>query len=740
MKILALFIGLLSILMQYPNLLLAQNLVLEYSTYLGGESGDQGEGIAVDSLFCSYVTGLTSSCDFPVKTSYQETIGSSEDCFITKLDSSGSSLVYSTYLGGNGNDCGYDISVDPECCVYLTGRTGSNDFPAVNAYQTFFAGGDDDSFVVKLDSSGSSLLFSTYLGGDDKDIGYSICHNRNGESYLTGYTRSYDFPTINPFQSSLQSSAFYGPFISRLSASGSELLYSSYLGSNWQGTGIALDSNDQICLVGESTAKDVWIPFWQTTDAVKAGVVIKLTSSGHPVGKDTTFFLTGMMENGCRDIVIGSDDTLYVTGFTNSTDFPVVNAYQAGLAYDPPYKFDLEGKPLENKDAFVTRIASSGSEILFSTYLGGMGEDFGAGIAVTSDNGLCVIGTTDSYDFPVKNPYQARSGGGRDLFISQFSFQDYLLLDSTYLGGSSDEYGSAVCLDSDNRIYATGSTSSQDFPLSNPYQTSSGGQTDIFIARLGYTSPPPPPAEKNYQYDYNGDGTSDITIFRGEAGLWAVRGVTRVYFGASSDIPVPGDYNGDGTTEIGVFRESSGLWALRGVSRVYFGGSSDQLVPGDYNGDGTWEIGIFRTTSGLWGIQEVTRCYFGSGSDLAVPGYFDDDDTLDIALYRPAAGLWAIQGISRIYFGGEADLPRPGDYNGDGIFEAGIFRSSAGLWAIQGVTRQYFGGDTDDPLPADYSGGGTDEIGIYRSGSGLWAISGVTRVYFGNSSDTPVVK
>ena len=238
--------------------------------------------------------------------------------------------------------------------------------------------------------------------------------------------------------------------------------------------------------------------------------------------------------------------------------------------------------------------------------------------------------------------------------------------------------------------------------------------------------------------DFNGDGTSDIAVFRPPSGLWAIRGITRVYFGGLSDDPVPGDYDGDGTTEIGIFRASFGLWALRSVSRVYFGGLSDDPVPGDYDGDGTAETGIFRSASGLWAIRGVSRTYFGTTGDEPVSGYYDGDGTEDIALFRKSSGLWAVRGITRLYFGGDSDEIVPGDYDGDGIWEAGIFRPSSGLWAIRGVTRCYFGALADQPVPGDYSGTGIDAIGIFRAGSGLWAINGLTRAYYGSSGDIPV--
>ena len=158
---------------------------------------------------------------------------------------------------------------------------------------------------------------------------------------------------------------------------------------------------------------------------------------------------------------------------------------------------------------------------------------------------------------------------------------------------------------------------------------------------------PTPPVLILDSGDYNGNGTSDISIFRPSSGLWAVRGISRVYFGSASDIPASGDYDGDGTSDIGIFRPSSGLWAIKGVTRSYFGSASDIPVPGDYDRDGLCEVGIFRKSSGLWAIREVTRAYFGGSNDRPVPGYYLAKSGKDIAIFRPSSGLWAIRGVTR---------------------------------------------------------------------------------------------
>ncbi|MFH1037702.1 MAG: S8 family serine peptidase [PVC group bacterium] len=242
--------------------------------------------------------------------------------------------------------------------------------------------------------------------------------------------------------------------------------------------------------------------------------------------------------------------------------------------------------------------------------------------------------------------------------------------------------------------------------------------------------------------DYNGDGTSDIAIYRYTDGLWAVKGLTRVYFGGSGAIPVPGDYNGDGVTEPSIFRPESTLWAVRGVTRAYFGDDDDTPVPGDYNGDGKADIAVFREDSGLWAVRGLTRFYFGTTGDIPVPGDYDSfhPELTEAAVFRPSTGLWAIRNLARIYFGGSNDTPVPAGYDllpGDDIT---VFRPAAGLWAVYDFGRFYYGKTGDTPVPADYAGQGLDDTAVFRPSTGLWAVKGVTRAYFGRQYDIPVTR
>ena len=256
-----------------------------------------------------------------------------------------------------------------------------------------------------------------------------------------------------------------------------------------------------------------------------------------------------------------------------------------------------------------------------------------------------------------------------------------------------------------------------------------------------YVPPPPPtPILILQSGDYNGDGTSDIGVFRPSTGRWSVRSVGASWFGGLGDLPASGDYAGVGTADISIYRGTTGLWVISDVTRVYFGGSSDTSAPGDYDGDGFCDIGIYRSSSGLWAIRGVTRLYFGASGDYPVPGDYDGDWSCNFAVFRPSSGLWAVRGITRVYFGVNGDLPVPRDYDGDGSADIGIVRFPSGLWALKGISRFYFGASGDYPVPADYDGDETCDPAIFRCSSGLWAIRGVTRAYYGVCGDIPVAR
>ncbi len=452
--------------------------VLSYSTYLGGSIFGYSNGIAVDSSGNAYVTGFTLSPDFPTVNPLQATYAGSlsgdsydvGDVVITKLNATGSALVYSTYLGGSGNDTGYGIAVDSSGNAYVTGYTTSPDFPTVNPLQATLIEGSD-AFVAKLNTTGSALVYSTYLGGSPFDTGYGIAADSSGNAYVTGQTYSTDFPTVNPLQATLQGNS--NAFVTKLNAVGSAV-YSTYLGGGGdRGNGIAVDSFGNAYVVGSTISSD--FPTVNPLQATNLGgtvtvFVAKLNATGSALVYST--YLGGSMRDYGNGIAVDSSGNAYVTGETFSTDFPTVNPIQATC-----------GAPhLGCDDAFVAKLNAAGSALVYSTFLGGTSANGGgnpglggnasinegAGIAVDSSGIAYVTGSTVSLTFPIASPIQATCGsceGVSTAFVAKLNAAGSALLYSTYLGGSLNDQGFGIAADSAGNAYVTGLATSTNFPV-----------------------------------------------------------------------------------------------------------------------------------------------------------------------------------------------------------------------------------------------------------------------------------
>ena len=317
----------------------AMGNALVYSTYLGGSGLDEGNSIAVDSSGNAFVTGDTFSSDFPTKNPFQGVIGSSSsatplDAFVTKLNPSGSALVYSTYLGGSDNDVGTSIAVDLSGSAYVTGYTFSTNFPTLNALRSSF-GGREDAFVTKFDPSGSTLAYSTYLGGSGNDEGHGIALDSLGAAYITGITDSLDYPTLNPFQTSGLGSS--NPFVTKLSPAGNSLAYSSYLnpsGAFSAGAAIVVDALGNAFV----TANNI-NPHFSPGDILLA----KVNPTGSAISDLT--IIGGFSVDINTGVAVDGMGNAYLTGFTYSSDYPTANPLK------PTY--------MGGVDAFVTKISES---------------------------------------------------------------------------------------------------------------------------------------------------------------------------------------------------------------------------------------------------------------------------------------------------------------------------------------------------------------------------------------------
>ncbi|MCP4213431.1 MAG: hypothetical protein GY765_02190 [bacterium] len=240
--------------------------------------------------------------------------------------------------------------------------------------------------------------------------------------------------------------------------------------------------------------------------------------------------------------------------------------------------------------------------------------------------------------------------------------------------------------------------------------------------------------------DFDGDGDTDIAIWRPSNGRWCIKGQASQAWGISTDIPVPGDYDGDGDTDIAIWRPSNGRWCIKGQPSQVYGVSTDIPVPGDYDGDGDTDVAIWRPSTGRWCIKGQASQAWGTSMDIPVPADYDGDGSTDLAVYRPSTGRWAIKGggPSQLW-GVVSDIPLPGDYDGDGDADIAVFRPRLGRWCIKGQASQAWGVATDIPVPGDYDGDGDMDITIFRPASGTWAIKGQASQRYGNSTDVPLV-
>jgi hypothetical protein len=475
-----------------PGATLIIDPVLVYSTFLGGntDTGSAATGIAVDSSGNAYVVGGTGSTDFPTVNALQSTSKGGEEAFVTKLNATGSALVYSTYVGGSNGDLALDIAIDSAGNAYVVGRTSSTDFPTINAFQSTYGGISDDlgdgfgdAFVFKLNPAGSALIYSTYLGGSELDTGIDIAVDSAGNAYVTGYTTSTNFPTANAFQGTYgnpDSFGFGDAFVTKFNPAGSALVYSTYLGGNGgdSGRAVAVDSVGDVYVIGGTNSGNFPTTagaFQSTNSGLGDAFVTKLNPAGSALIYST--FLGGSDREGHETygLAIDSAGNAYVTGSTSSTNFPTANAFQGTLA--------------GVRDIFVAKLNATGSGLIYSTYLGGSDFDYVAGIAVDPAGSACVTGYTSSANFPTANAFQNTFGGIVNAVVAKFNATGALAY-SSYLGGNHVDYGGGIAVDAAGDAYVVGQTFSRCFPTTTgAFDTSFGNVSTGFITKISETAP-----------------------------------------------------------------------------------------------------------------------------------------------------------------------------------------------------------------------------------------------------------
>jgi len=450
---------------------------LVYSTFLGGSSGETGRAVAIDGAGNAYLTGYTSSSDFPITpgafdTSYN---GDVYDAFVVKLNATGSALTYATFLGGSGWDWGCAIAVDGAGSAYVTGLTGSSDFPTTpGAFDTALDW--YEAFVVKLNATGSALAYATFLGGSDDDRSFGIAVDGTGNAYVTGYTYSSDFPTTTGvFDTSYNGN--YDAFVAKLNATGSGLVYATFLGGNLSEKGtsaIAVDGMGNAYVTGHTYSSD----FPTTAGAFDTShngstdvYVVKLNAVGTGLAYAT--FLGGSDGDVGYAIAVGGAGSAYVTGRTSSSDFPTTVG-----AFDTSYN--------GGGDAFVAKVNAGGTGLAYATFLGGSSGEHGWAIAVDGAGSAYVTGDTWSSDFPTTAGAfdTSYNGGLYDAYVVKVNAGGTGLAYATFLGGSDGDVGYATALDGTGSAYLAGSTGSSDFPTTaGAFDTSYNGG-DAFVAKL----------------------------------------------------------------------------------------------------------------------------------------------------------------------------------------------------------------------------------------------------------------
>jgi uncharacterized repeat protein (TIGR01451 family) len=389
-------------------------------------------------------------------------------------------LAYSTYLGGSLDDQATAIAVDAFGNVFVAGSTLATDFPTHNAsYHTHQ--GKSDVFVTKLSATGE-VIYSLDLGGSEDDFASAIAVDASGCAYVTGSTKSADFPTtIDAYDGTYN--GFADAFVAKLDSNFGSVVWSTYLGGTSTDTaqGVAVDQSGSVYVTGFTNSAD--LPTLNPLQRSYAGngdaFVTKLDASA-PGAAALLYstFLGGDQDDVSWDVAVDASGFAYLAGHTNSTNFPFRNGFQ--LLQSPA-----------SGDAFVTKLncsASGDASLLYSTYLGGDGGDQAFAVAADGSGNVYITGRTTSADFPVRDPFQGTRGSFQDAFVAKLDPSATglpSLLYSTYLGGAGDsEVGFGIAVDGSGQVCVAGSTASVDFPTRNALQGGYAGGGDVFVAKL----------------------------------------------------------------------------------------------------------------------------------------------------------------------------------------------------------------------------------------------------------------
>jgi uncharacterized protein (TIGR03437 family) len=461
--------------------------VLSYATYWGGGGDELAPELAVDSAGNVYLFGDTASTNFPTTNGALRIAraGGPFDNYITKFGPDGK-VIWSTLLGGAGDETAAGIAVDATGSVYLTGSTNSTDFPISQGapQPTKAIGGQDglDGFVTKLNAAGSAVVYSTYLGGRSDDTPADIAINGIGEAFVAGFTLSTTFPTTAGALKTRDDALLYEGFATKIDTAGTRFVYSTYIGGTTAEliAAIAVDSQGNAYLAGTSFSTDLLVTagaFQTVHQGISDTFIMKLNAQGN-AAIYSTLVGGGTAPDTLLDLAIDSSGNAYITGIAESSDFPLGTN---------PIQRTRQGAT----DAFLFKLNPSGSAVVYGTYLGGNGGERGESVAVDSLGNAFVLLSTGSVTglTPVQG-FQTANAGGIDLYVLKISTDGASVSQSSFLGGSGNESGRSIAVDNRDRAYVGGSTQSTNFPgTAGSAQPAAAGGRDSFWARLDFSVP-----------------------------------------------------------------------------------------------------------------------------------------------------------------------------------------------------------------------------------------------------------
>lgn len=467
-------------------LLLSTNLYavnLTFSTYLGGTGDDYSYGIDIDSTNSVYVSGTTNSTNFPTTTGL--IAGTLPNVFVTKLDSLAENLVYSSQLGGIGIDISNGVKVDSGF-AYISGETESDDFPTTSGVfgETYYGG--TEAFAVKLSQDGSFLVYSTYLGGtsaSSPDFSRQL-EVKDGFSFVVGDAGSFGFPVTAGAFDEQHETGGSDVFITKLSLDATALEFSTFLGGGSEDSGFEIAVFDDSTSVVTGRTESNNFPttssaFDTTYNGSDDSFVTRLNSDG------TALVFSNYLGSTSLDysfsIAKGLNNSTLISGRTQSLGFPTT-----------PGAYDQNLTGINLTDGFVTKMNADGGSLAFSTYLGGFGEDWGAGIKVDTSGSVYITGKTTSVNFPVTsnaydNTFNDNNFVGKDAFVTKLSSEGDGLLYSSFFGGATNdgEFAEDIKITAGGTVFITGVTTSSDLPITQTaFNTSLNDLEDAFVARF----------------------------------------------------------------------------------------------------------------------------------------------------------------------------------------------------------------------------------------------------------------